>query len=101
MIPVNPYETEVYGQKAYPTLESVEDPIDLVNVFRRSDQTPQIARSAVAISAATLWLQEGVINEQAARIAADAGMAVVMDQCILVAHRRIGLSRAEPHSGQG
>lgn len=91
VFPVNPNETEVHGQVAYPTLESVPEPIDLVDVFRRSDQTPPIASSAAAIGARTLWLQQGVRNEQAAQIAQDAGLTVVMDRCIAVVHSELGL----------
>lgn len=91
VFPVNPNETEVHGLVAYPTLESVPEPIDLVDVFRRSDQTPPIASSAAAIGARMLWLQQGVRNEQAAQIAQDAGLTVVMDRCIAVAHSQLGL----------
>lgn len=91
VFPVNPNETEVHGHVAYPTLESVPEPIDLVDVFRRSDQTPSIASSAVAVGARMLWLQQGVRNEQAAQIAQDAGLTVVMDRCIAVAHSQLGL----------
>lgn len=92
VIPVNPNETEVHGLRAYPSLESVPEPIDLVNVFRRSDETHSIAVSAAAVGARALWLQQGVRNEQAAQIAREAGLAVVMDLCIAVAHSRLGLN---------
>ncbi|MBW3591008.1 MAG: CoA-binding protein [Actinobacteria bacterium] len=91
VFPVNPNEAEVHGYAAYPTLESIPEPIDLVDVFRRSDQTPPIASNAAAIGARMLWLQRGVRNEQAARIAQDAGLTVVMDRCIAVAHSQLGI----------
>lgn len=91
VFPVNPNEKTVHGRVAYPTLESVPEPIDLVDVFRRSDQTPAVAKSAVAVGAGTLWLQQGVRNEQAAQIAQEAGLTVVMDRCIAVAHAQLGL----------
>lgn len=91
VFPVNPNETQVHGRVAYPTLESVPESIDLVDVFRRSDQTPPIASSAAAIGARMLWLQQGVHNEHAAQIAQDAGLTVVMDRCIAVAHSQLGL----------
>lgn len=90
VIPVNPNETEVHGLQAHPSLESVPEPIDLVNVFRRSDQTHSIAVSAAEVGAKALWLQQGVRNEQAAQIARKAGLTVVMDLCIAVAHSRLG-----------
>lgn len=89
VIPVNPNETTVHGQAAYPTLEAVDEPIDLVNVFRRSDQTVDAARGAVAVGARTLWLQEGISNQVAGQIARQAGLTVVMDLCIGVAHSRL------------
>lgn len=89
VIPVNPNETEVHGQKAYPDLASVPEKIDLVDVFRRAEETPAIARAAVAVGARALWLQIGVVNEESARIAREGGLMVVMDQCLLVEHGRL------------
>jgi len=86
VIPVNPNEQVVLGEKSYPTLEAVPDRVDIVDVFRRAELTPPIARSAVAIGARVLWLQEDVVNEEAARIATDGGLEVVMDACIGVVH---------------
>lgn len=97
VIPVNPHETEVHGQNAYPNLGSIPVPVDIVDVFRRADKTPVVAKSAVEIDARILWLQLGVINEDAAAIAERAGMTVVMDRCIGVEHSRLRISRA----GQG
>jgi predicted CoA-binding protein len=86
VIPVNPNETEVLGRKTVASLRGIPVPVDIVDVFRRSDQTPEIAVQAVAIGAKTLWLQQGVINEEAALRASQGGLAVVMDLCIGVIH---------------
>jgi predicted CoA-binding protein len=86
VIPVNPNETEVLGEKAYPSLEAIPQKVDIVDVFRRADATPPIADSAVKIGAKVLWLQQGVVNEEAAARAEVAGLTVVMDLCIGVTH---------------
>ncbi len=86
VIPVNPHETAVLGEKAYPSLEAVPEPVDIVNVFRRAEATPAIAESAVIIGAKVLWLQEGVWNETAAAHASARGLGVVMDLCIAVVY---------------
>ena len=91
VIPVNPKETEVLGEKAYAELGEIPMKIDIVNVFRRAEQTPPIAAEAVAIGAKVLWLQSGIVNEEAAVIARAGGLAVVMDRCIMVEHRKLGL----------
>lgn len=91
IIPVNPKETEVLGEKAYPSLRDVPVPVDIVNVFRRPAQTPDVARDAVAIGAKALWLQLGIENEEAAAIATAGGLDVRMDSCIMVEHRKLGL----------
>ena len=88
VIPVNPRETEILGQKSYPSLSDVPEPVDVVNVFRAPDALPEIAREAVAIGAGTLWCQFGVINEEAARIAEEGGVTVIMDRCLKVEHAR-------------
>jgi len=84
IIPVNPNVTEVLGEKSYPNLSAIPEPVDIVDVFRRSDQVVPIAEEAVKIGAKVLWLQLGVINEEAARIASEGGLRVVMDRCIKV-----------------
>jgi predicted CoA-binding protein len=84
VIPVNPNEIEVLGQKAYPSLADVPVPIDIVDVFRRAEYTPGIADEAVRVRAKALWLQEGVVNEDAAARAEAGGLTVVMDACIAV-----------------
>ena len=89
IIPVNPAVTEVLGETAYARLEDVPEPIDVVDVFRRSDAVPEIVASAVAIRAKALWLQEGVVHEQAAAAARAAGLRVVMDRCVLKEHARL------------
>src|SRR5438067_1044672 len=90
IIPVNPNESEVLGQKAYARLEDVPEPIDIVDVFRRSEYVPDIVDSAIRIGAKAVWMQEGVVHETAAEKARQAGLAVVMDRCILKEHRRLG-----------
>jgi uncharacterized protein len=88
VIPVNPRKTEILGQKCYPSLLDVPEPVDIVDVFRAPDALPGIARDAVAIHAATLWCQFGVINEEGARIAEEGGLTVIMDRCLKVEHAR-------------
>jgi len=85
IIPVNPNETEVLGEKAYPSLEDIPDKVDIVDVFRREESTPPVADSAVRIGAGVLWLQQGISNDVAAARAHAGGLAVVMDRCIAVA----------------
>lgn len=88
IVPVNPKETEILGQKSYPSLKDIPFPVDVVDVFRRPDAVPGIARDAVAIGAKALWLQFGVISPEGAKIAEDGGLAVVMDRCMKVEHAR-------------
>jgi predicted CoA-binding protein len=84
IIPVNPNADAILGQKSYKSLGDVPAPVDIVNVFRRSEHTPPVAEEAVAIGAKTLWLQLGVLNEDAAAIAGEGGLRVIMDRCIKV-----------------
>jgi predicted CoA-binding protein len=93
IIPVNPHETEVLGEKAYPNLGAVPEPVDIVNVFRRSEYVPEIVEAAIRIGARAIWLQEGVVHEGAAQRAREAGLEVVMDRCILKEHGRLTLRR--------
>ncbi len=88
IIPVNPNETTVLGQKAYARLEDIPEQIDVVDVFRRSEYVPPVADSAIAIKAIALWLQLGIINEPAAEKARAAGLVVVEDACLLVEHKK-------------
>ncbi|SRR5579883_637425 len=89
IIPVNPNESEVLGERSYARLEDIPESIDMVNVFRRSEHVPEIVESAIRAGAKSLWLQEGVIHEAAAQRARDAGLDVVMDKCILKEHRKL------------
>ncbi|MCZ8520255.1 MULTISPECIES: CoA-binding protein [Paenibacillus] len=85
IIPVNPtVEGTILGETCYPSLTAIPEPVDIVNVFRRSEQTMPVAEEAAAIKAKVLWLQLGIENEEAARIAGDAGLEVIMDRCIKV-----------------
>ena len=86
IIPVNPNETSVLGEKAYASLDDVSEKIDLVDIFRRSDEAGHHVDEAIRIGARGVWLQEGVIDDAAARRALDAGLQVVMDRCILKEH---------------
>lgn len=88
IIPVNPNETEVLGEKAVARLEDIRETVDIVDVFRRSEFVREVTESAIAIGARALWLQEGVINEEAARRARDAGLFVAMDVCIFKEHAK-------------
>ena len=88
IIPVNPNETEVLGEKAYARLEDVPEHVDIVDIFRRSEFVKPVVESAIRIGASAVWMQEGVEDEAAARKAAKAGLAVVMDRCILKEHQR-------------
>lgn len=89
IIPVNPNESEVLGERSYSTLEEVPDKIDIVNIFRRPEFTPEIVEAAIKIGAKAVWMQEGVVNEAAAARAREAGIDVVMDKCILKEHRKL------------
>jgi hypothetical protein len=91
IVPVNPNETEVLGEKAYPSLLDVPKDvrIDVVDVFRRAAETPPVAEQAVAVGANVLWLQDGIVNEDARRIAEDAGLTVIMGLCIRRTRRRL------------
>ncbi|HUF52264.1 MAG TPA: CoA-binding protein [Dehalococcoidia bacterium] len=89
IIPVNPNETEVLGEKAYRDLASVAEPIEIVNVFRHSEQVPPVIDEAIAAGAKAVWLQQGIWHDEAATKAREAGLAVVQDACIRSAHRRM------------
>jgi predicted CoA-binding protein len=90
VIPVNPrYARQtILGQPVYATLEEVPRPVEIVDAFRRAEDVPAIAESAIAIGAQVLWMQLGVVNEEAARIAREAGLEVVMDRCVKIEHAR-------------
>lgn len=89
IIPVNPNEREVLGEKAYARLEDVPEKIDVVDVFRRSEFVPEIVDAAIRVGARAIWMQEGVADDAAAQRARDAGLFVIMDACILKEHRRL------------
>ena len=88
ILPVNPGLVEVLGEKAYPDLKAVPEPVDIVDVFRRSDAMPGIVEQAIAIGARVIWMQEGIVHNPAAESARAAGLAVVMSKCLLKEHRR-------------
>ena len=89
IIPVNPNESEILGQKSYARLEDIPEHVDIVDVFRRSEYVPEIAESAIRIGADALWLQEGVTHPDAEERARKAGLQVVADRCILKEHNRL------------
>jgi predicted CoA-binding protein len=95
VIPVNPRETEILGERAYPSLVDVPERIDIVDVFRRAEDTPPIADEAITIGAKTLWLQSGIANEEAAARASAAGLTVVMNACIGETHARLRSLKSE------
>jgi len=89
IIPVNPKYSEILGETCYPSLKDIPHPVDIVDVFRKPADTPGIAQEAVYIGAKVLWLQLGVVNEEAQLIAAHAGLTVVMDRCVKIEHARL------------
>ena len=90
VIPVNPNESEVLGEKCYASLEEIPEKIDIVDVFRRPEYVPDIVESSIQIGAQSVWMQEGVVHEEAANRARAAGLTVVMDRCILKDHLKLG-----------
>jgi len=91
IIPVNPNEAEVLGEKSYARLEDVPEKIDVVNIFRRAEEVPPVVESAIRVGAKVVWMQLGIESEEAAEKARAAGLAVVEDACILVEHRKRGI----------
>jgi predicted CoA-binding protein len=89
IIPVNPNETEVLGEKSYARLEDISEHIDIVDIFRRSEAVPPIVDTAIGMGASAVWMQEGVVHEEAAEKAREAGLTVVMDRCILKEHMHL------------
>lgn len=89
IIPVNPSADEIFGEPTVAALSDIGGPVDVVNVFRRSEATPPIAAEAVSIGAGVLWLQAGIASDEAAEIASAAGLTVVMDTCMGATHRRL------------
>jgi len=88
IIPVNPNETEVLGEKSYARLEDVPEKIDIVDIFRRAEEVPRVVESAIRVGAKVVWMQLGIESEEAAEKARAAGLMVVEDACILVEHRK-------------
>ena len=97
IIPINPNETEVLGERAYPSLLDIPEDVrvDVVDVFRRPEHTAEVARDAVQIGARLLWLQEGIVSEEAARIAQEGGLDVVMGVCIKKVRQRLMAAEGE------
>ena len=93
IIPVNPTAKEILGEVCYPSLSSIPEAIDVVDIFRRSKKVPGIVEEAIKIGAKAVWMQEGVINEGAAVRAREAGLLVVMDKCMLKEHRKLKSER--------
>jgi len=89
IIPVNPTATEILGEKAYPDLASIPEKIDVVQVFRKSEDVPPVVDDAIKVGAKVVWMQEGIVNEEAAQKAREAGLQVVMDACMRATHRRL------------
>ena len=89
IIPINPNESSILGEKSYASLEDVPEKIDIVDIFRRSEFVPEIVEQAIRVGAGAVWMQEGVIHEEAAARAQAAGLTVVMDRCILKEHQRL------------
>ncbi len=89
IIPVNPNYERILGERCYPTLASIPEPVDIVDCFRRSEDMPPLAREAVAIGAKVVWMQLGIENIEAARVAEEAGLDVVMNRCVKIEHARI------------
>jgi predicted CoA-binding protein len=96
VIPVTPKEPSVFGRKAYASLEEIPEPVDVVDVFRRAEDTPAIAEQAVKIGAKAFWLQLGIKNDEAARIAESAGLTTIMDMCIGQTVKRLGMTCSRP-----
>lgn len=101
VIPVNPRETEILGQRCYPSLRDIPEPVDIVDIFRDPKAVPPIVEEAIAIGAKVVWMQLGVIHEEAAQRARDAGLDVVMDSCVKIEHARFfgGLSTIGLNTG--
>jgi uncharacterized protein len=89
IIPVNPNYAEILGEKCYPDLASIDEPVDIVDVFQRAETAPGYAQQAVDIGAEVFWLQLGIVNDEAAAIASNAGLEVVMDHCVKIEHARL------------
>jgi len=98
IIPVNPTAAEILGEKAYPSLSDIPGKVDVVQVFRKPEDVPPVVDEAIKIGAKVVWLQEGIVNNEAAKKAEDAGLQVVMDACMRATHRRLNIG---PKPGSG
>jgi predicted CoA-binding protein len=87
IIPVNPNAKEIMGEKAYASLSDIPDKVDVVQIFRKSEDVPPVVEEAIKIGAKVVWMQEGIVNEEAGQAAHDAGLFVVMDTCMRAAHQ--------------
>jgi len=90
IIPVNPNATEILGEKCYPDLSSIPEKVEVVDIFRRSEEVPPIVNEAIKKGARAIWMQEGIVNEESARKAEKAGLLVVMNKCMYKEHARLG-----------
>ncbi|NOQ45201.1 MAG: CoA-binding protein [Desulfobulbaceae bacterium] len=91
IIPVNPGQNEILGEVCYPDLLSIPERVDVVDIFRRSDHVEPVVRDAIAIGAKVVWMQQGIVNEDAARLAEEAGLTVIMDRCLKVDHMQFAV----------
>ena len=91
IVPVNPTATEILGEKVYPSLSAIPDKVDVVQVFRKPEDVPPVVEEAIKIGAKVVWMQEGIVNEEAAQKARDAGLQVVMNACMRATHRRLNI----------
>jgi len=98
IIPVNPTATEIMGEKTYPSLLDIPDSVDVVQVFRKPEDVPPVVEEAIKIGAKVVWMQEGIVNHEAAQRAEEAGLQVVMDTCMRAAHRWLNIG---PKPGSG
>ena len=89
IIPVNPGQNEILGEKCYASLSEIPQQVDIVDIFRRPEEVGPVVEQAVAIGAKVVWMQEGIVNEEAAAIARDAGLSVIMDRCLKVDHAEL------------
>ncbi len=89
VIPVNPNSTELLGEKCYPDLHSVPEPVEVVDIFRRTEHVPQVVEDAIRCGARAIWMQEGIVHPEAARRARAAGLDVVMDTCMMTEHEEL------------
>ena len=89
VVPVNPNATEVLGERCYPNLAAIPHSVELVDIFRRSEEVPVVVDEAIQVGAEAVWMQLGIVNEASAILAEEAGLAVVMDKCTAIEHRKL------------